>query len=132
MGYREGIDEGSESVYQDGFDKGYEEGFPIAFALGKFKGLSTLLPNNVQHPSKIKQILEKTRRGECYVCSLESDPKKVMSPGTKEEFQSILCKQVEHSEETIETLKKYFQTVFKDQEVDIESMSFSIGHKKPI
>jgi hypothetical protein len=48
-GYREGINDGRDSVFQQSFDKGYEDGFRIGFLLGKSQK-------------------EKASRGDCGLC----------------------------------------------------------------
>lgn len=49
-GYREGITDGRNSIYQQSFDSGYEDGFRIGFALGKTHA-------------------EKSSMGNCAICS---------------------------------------------------------------
>lgn len=48
-GYREGVTEGRDSIFQESFDKGYEDGFRIGFLMGL--------------TSK-----EKASRGNCAIC----------------------------------------------------------------
>uniref|UniRef100_A0A336MWV9 CSON008710 protein n=1 Tax=Culicoides sonorensis TaxID=179676 RepID=A0A336MWV9_CULSO len=56
-GYAEGLSDGRDSVYQQGFDAGYEDGFKFSFLLGQYKALNMSA-----------REFEKTSRGECQVC----------------------------------------------------------------
>lgn len=49
-GYKEGITDGRNSIFQDSFDRGYEDGFKIGFLLGKAE-------------------TPKSSRGNCAICS---------------------------------------------------------------
>ncbi|XP_053985987.1 uncharacterized protein LOC128880202 [Hylaeus volcanicus] len=108
-GYREGIENGADSVFQEGFDKGYEEAFKTAFILGKFKSL--LNTQDTEYPSSINKILDKTRRGACYICEMESQNK---NDDTQKPFPQIINEQRTHSMKVIETLCQYFQPHMKE------------------
>lgn len=61
-GYREGMFDGKEQVFQKGFDEGYIEGFKLGIALGKYRGVISgdSLPDD--------ENLAHTRRGLCEIC----------------------------------------------------------------
>lgn len=108
-GYREGIEDGTNSVFQEGFDKGYEEGFQTAFLLGKFKSLLNSIPSNIEHPQDIKEILDKTRRGACRLCATASQD----SSTEEKSFSEITNEQRAHSMQVLDTLHEYFQPYSK-------------------
>lgn len=108
-GYRDGIEDGSESVFQEGFDKGYEDAFKTAFVLGKFKSLLNV--TDEKHPSEIKQILDKTRRGACNICKLESQQQK--EDVDKMPFSEIVTQQKMYSEEVIKKLHEHFKHIIE-------------------
>ncbi|XP_017891635.1 putative tRNA 2'-phosphotransferase [Ceratina calcarata] len=105
-GYRKGIEDGTDSVFQEGFDKGYKEGFQTAFLLGKFKSLLNVVPPNVERPQNIKEILDKTRRGACYLCMTASHEE-------EKSFSQIDNEQQLHSIRILQTLHEYFQPYAK-------------------
>ncbi|XP_076166818.1 uncharacterized protein LOC143146417 [Ptiloglossa arizonensis] len=115
VGYREGIQNGSDIVSQEGFDKGYIEAFKTAFILGKFKSLLNIMPQNIKHPQNINKILDKTRRGACYICVLESQNR---NDDTQKPFSQIINEQKSHSIKVIEKLYQYFKPYIKDLNID--------------
>lgn len=118
-GYREGIENGVNSVFQEGFDKGYEEAFETAFILGKFKSLLNVIPQDVILPEHIKKILDKTRRGACYICMIESQGKNDM----QKSFSQIINEQKKHSLNIIKILDEYFQPYVKELNINKSDIS---------
>lgn len=62
-GYADGLSDGRDSVYQQGFDAGFEDAFRFSFLLGQYKALKG---KNADGTNKTE--LEKTSRGECQIC----------------------------------------------------------------
>lgn len=114
-GYRDGIEDGSESVFQEGFDRGYEDGFKTAFVLGKFKSLMNA--SDEKHSVDIKQILDKTRRGACNICKLETQHQK--EDIDKMTLSEIIGKQNIHSAEIIEKLRIHFQPIIEQFNINM-------------
>lgn len=115
-GYREGIEHGSESAFQQGFDEGYKDGFKIAFLLGKFKSLINNTATNAELPFDIKEILDKTRRGECYLCKLESE--NTQKDIQNKPYSQIVSAQKMHLNKVIERLYQHFQPIIKQLNID--------------
>lgn len=115
VGYKEGIESGSDSVFQEGFNKGYEEGFKIAFNLGKLKSLLRIVAEDTEHPQDIKEILEKTRRGACHICSMVSQ-----NPNyeTDEPFTQVIDEQRKHSRKIMQRLCQHFHLNAKDFDIN--------------
>ncbi|XP_029161969.1 protein YAE1 homolog [Nylanderia fulva] len=107
-GYREGIQNGADSVLQEGFEIGFKDGFETAFTLGRYKSLATSLPSTVKHPADVTTVLDKTRRGACWVCSMESQNK---TSNENIQFSEILSNQRTHSAAVINRLKEYFEPI---------------------
>ncbi|KZC06177.1 hypothetical protein WN55_10086 [Dufourea novaeangliae] len=114
-GYREGVENGSDSVFQEGFDRGFEEGFKHGFVLGKFKSLLSVMPQNTEHPQDIKEILDKTRRGICYICSKEP---LIMNHEIQKPYVEIIDEQKRYSTKVMQRLHQYFQPYLKDLNFD--------------
>ena len=114
-GYREGVENGSNDVFQEGFDKGYEEGFKTAFILGKLKSLINAMPRNTEHPQHINDVLDKTRRGACYICVTESQN---TDENIQKPLSQIVNEQRAHSTEHIQALRHYFQSYVKELNID--------------
>lgn len=108
-GYREGVEDGSNSVFQNGFDSGYKEGFQTAFILGKFKSLLNAIPKDVEHPQNIKEIFDKTRRGACHICVAELHNVN----NTQKSFDEIINEQRSYSVKVLQTSYEYFQPYVK-------------------
>lgn len=115
-GYREGREDGSESIYQQGFDKGYEEAFKTAFALGKFKSLMLSMPPDTKYPPDVREILNLTRRGACYICKVKNEENIEFE---EESMSEILHSQRQHSVKIIERLRQYFGPVTQILKFDI-------------
>ncbi|XP_072767169.1 uncharacterized protein [Anoplolepis gracilipes] len=109
-GYREGIQDGADSVLQEGFDIGYKDGFETAFKLGKCKSLATILSPTLKHPADVAAVLDKTRRGACWICSVEQ---KTNNTYKDIKFSKILSNQRKHSATVINRLHEYFETNLK-------------------
>ena len=114
-GYREGVENGSNDVFQEGFNKGYEEGFKTAFILGKFKSLINAMPQNTEHPQHIRDVLDKTRRGACYICATES---RSTDENIQKPLSQCVNEQRAHSTEHIRALRQYFQSYVKELNID--------------
>ncbi|XP_046629011.1 uncharacterized protein LOC124309404 [Neodiprion virginianus] len=107
-GYREGVEEGKKSVFQEGFDIGYNDAFETAFVLGKYKGLATAMSNDSQTPPATDDVLEKTRRGACYVCNESTKSKVKTDDFVKMPLQDIRNGQKKYSTRILETLQHQF------------------------
>ncbi|XP_011167796.1 uncharacterized protein LOC105201470 isoform X2 [Solenopsis invicta] len=117
-GYREGIQDGEDSVLQEGFDIGYKDGFETAFALGRYKGLTVAAMPTLEHPPDVSATLDKTRRGACWICNMESQ-NKTSSPHENTPFSEILNEQRVHSTEVISKLHEYFKPILKKSDISI-------------
>jgi hypothetical protein len=109
-GYREGIQDGVDSVLQEGFDIGYKDGFKTAFTLGKYKSLATSLSPTLKHPADVATALDKTRRGACWICSVESQ-NKTFNTYENIQFSEILNNQRIYSAAVINRLHEYFEPI---------------------
>lgn len=107
------------SVYQQGFDKGYDAAFKTALTLGKYKGLATALPKDLEHPPEILEILNVTRKGECCICIGEQKDGK-SEDLDKKSLTEIIETQKEHSAQVVKTLHDYFQPLLKEHGLDID------------
>lgn len=98
---------------QEGFDIGYADGFKTAFILGKYKSLSLGLSSNIKHPVDVTVILDKTKQGVCWICSMESQNI------TYEDisFTEVLNNQRKYSTEVINKLHEHFQPVLKESSI---------------
>ncbi|OAD56917.1 hypothetical protein WN48_02442 [Eufriesea mexicana] len=106
IGYREGVEDGSNSVFQEGFNIGYREGFQTAFILGKFKSLLNTIPQDVSHPQNITENLDKTKRGACHLCITDTN-------NAQKIFSKIINEQRLYSGRVLQTLYQYFQPYVK-------------------
>ncbi|KOC64718.1 hypothetical protein WH47_00221 [Habropoda laboriosa] len=104
-GYREGVQDGSDFAFQDGFDAGYLGAFHAAFILGKFKSLLNSMPQDIEHPSNVNEILKATRRGACYMCITDSQG----TNNIQKSSSQIIKEQKTYSMNVLKTLFKYFQ-----------------------
>ncbi|KAL6263965.1 hypothetical protein P5V15_004046 [Pogonomyrmex californicus] len=121
-GYREGMQDGADSVLQNGFDIGFKDGFKTAFMLGRYKGLAIVsMPSTLEHPADVTAILDKTRRGACWICSIESQSETSNLPETAP-FSEILNEQRMHSTKIISRLCEYFKPVLKKSGIDLDSL----------
>ncbi|XP_011686641.1 PREDICTED: uncharacterized protein LOC105449245 isoform X2 [Wasmannia auropunctata] len=111
-GYREGAQDGADSVLQEGFDIGYRDGFETAFTLGRYKGLAAVSTSAPEHPADVAAVLDKTRRGACRICDVESR-RKAPSPHEDAPFDEVLNEQRAHSAEVIGRLREYFEPILK-------------------
>ncbi|XP_014467664.1 PREDICTED: uncharacterized protein LOC106740795 [Dinoponera quadriceps] len=116
-GYREGIQDGADSVLQKGFDIGYEDGFKTAFMLGKYKSLSLVLLSGIKHPVDVAITLDKTKQGICWICSMESQ--NITCNYESISFSEVLNNQRKHSTEIINKLHEHFQSVLKEPNIKI-------------
>nr|XP_012228952.1 PREDICTED: yae1 domain-containing protein 1 [Linepithema humile] len=114
-GYREGVQDGADSVLQEGFDIGFKDGFETAFTLGKYKSLAATLSSTSKHPTDIAAILEKTRRGACHICSAESQNPNIHDMP----FSEILKDQKTHSTKVINRLHEYFEPILNNSNIGI-------------
>ncbi|XP_032686891.1 uncharacterized protein LOC116851530 [Odontomachus brunneus] len=115
-GYREGIQNGTDSVLQEGFDIGYEDGFKIAFMLGKYKSLSLASSSTIEHPADVTVTLNKTKRGVCWICSMESQNKSCNYENIS--FSKVLDNQRKYSTDVINRLHEHFQSVLKESSIE--------------
>lgn len=70
-GYKEGVYDGRQSVFQSGFDIGMAEGFRNAFTIGKHQGLATayIQIDNQKQFEVLDLMLAKPTRGQCLICT---------------------------------------------------------------
>lgn len=115
-GYREGVQDGADSVLQEGFDVGFKDGFETAFVLGKYKSLIATLSPTSKHPADIAAILEKTRRGACHICSVESQNPDIHDMP----FSEILKDQKTHSARVINRLHEYLEPISNNSNIGID------------
>ncbi|KYN19522.1 PREDICTED: uncharacterized protein LOC108761459 [Trachymyrmex cornetzi] len=119
-GYREGIQDGADSVLQEGFDIGYKDGFETAFTLGRYKGLAVASTLTLEHPTDVAAVLKRARRGACWICEVESR-NKTSNLHEKAPFSEVLNEQREHSAETINRLHEYLEPILKKSGIEINS-----------
>lgn len=103
-------------MLQEGFDIGFEDGFKTAFVLGKYKSLIATVSSTLKHPTDIAAILEKTRRGACHICSVESQNPNVHDMP----FSEILENQRTHSTKVINRLHEYFEPILNNSNIRMD------------
>lgn len=102
MGYKDGVHDGRESQFQNGFDCGYQQGFANGFLLGKYNGNRSLAQQTTDNersnvnPSN-DLILQRCSRGQCLLCI---NPSEINSS-----ISDIVEKQKEHMQRIETTLK---------------------------
>ncbi|KAK0087246.1 hypothetical protein PV325_001402 [Microctonus aethiopoides] len=116
-GFREGVEEGSQAILQADFDKGYVDGFKTAFILGKYKSLAIFELNEIEHPKEINDILEKTQRGVCHICDLESS-----NENLRGDSEIIINNHQKHVSTVLNKLYSYFSPLLKDRGIDISNL----------
>ncbi|XP_024868013.1 uncharacterized protein LOC112452161 [Temnothorax curvispinosus] len=119
-GYREGVQDGADSVLQEGFNIGYKDGFKIAFALGRYKGLAAASTTMSEHPADVAVALDKTRRGACWICDVESR-NKTSDPFENASFSQVLNEQRVRSAGVVNRLHEYLEPVLKKSGIGINS-----------
>jgi len=107
-------------VLQEGFDIGYKDGFETAFTLGRYKGLIAASTFTSEHPADVVAVLDKTRRGACRICDVESQ-NKTSNPHENAPFCEVLNEQREHSTDVINRLHEYFEPILKKSGIGINS-----------
>ncbi|XP_011882421.1 PREDICTED: uncharacterized protein LOC105570076 [Vollenhovia emeryi] len=117
IGYREGIQDGGDSVLQEGFDIGFKDGFEAAFPLGRLKGLAVAATPTREHPAHVLAALDKTRRGACRICDVGSSNQR---EGIA--FERALDEQKIHSMEVLARLHMYFEPILKKLGIDINML----------
>ncbi|KAL2738393.1 yae1 domain-containing protein 1 [Vespula maculifrons] len=126
IGYKEGIEDGEESVFQEGFDMGYKDAFNIAFMLGKYKGLISSTQQNVELSSFVKNILHETKKGICYICNEESQSKDINEQTEDIPFIDLVEKQKTYSKNVIKTLHKNLELIMIKNNIDVEKLALNI------
>ncbi|XP_046829548.1 uncharacterized protein LOC124428969 [Vespa crabro] len=126
IGYKEGIEDGQESVFQEGFDMGYKDAFNTAFMLGKYKGLINSMQQNMELSSVVKDILHETKKGICYICNEESKNKDVNGQIEDVPFIDIIEKQKTYSKNVIKTLHKNLELIIVKNNIDIHKLGSNI------
>ncbi|XP_019883841.1 uncharacterized protein LOC105253837 isoform X2 [Camponotus floridanus] len=86
-GYREGIQDGADSILQEGFDL------------------------------DIATVLDKTRRGACWICIMESQ-NKIGNIHENVQFSEILNNQRIHSAAVISRLHEYFEPILNESSIE--------------
>lgn len=107
-------------MLQEGFDVGYKDGFETAFTLGRYKGLTAASTSMSEHPVDVAAVLNKTRRGACWICDVESR-NKTFNPHEIAPFFEVLNEQRIHSAEVISRLHEYLEPVLKKSGIEINS-----------
>ncbi|XP_043462152.1 uncharacterized protein LOC122498475 isoform X2 [Leptopilina heterotoma] len=120
-GYREGMDDGSDDVLQEGFDLGYVEAFKTSFAIGIYKSMAQALPKTVEISKEIEEILRTSDTGACVLCK---NTVSVSSRRKTEEktLEQILKEQRQHSAHIIKMLYDYFVPLLKEHNVTLDPM----------
>jgi len=96
-------------VLQNGFDMGYKDGFEIAFMLGRYKGLLAAMSPTLKHSADVTAVLDKTRRGACWICNVESQNE--ITPSYEQiPFSEILNNQKVYSAEVTKGLREYTES----------------------
>ncbi|XP_028050787.1 uncharacterized protein LOC105839599 isoform X2 [Monomorium pharaonis] len=121
-GYREGVQDGTDSVLQEGFDMGYRDGFETAFTLGRYKGLTVAATSTptLEHPVDVSAALDKTRRGACWICDTESR-NEASDPSEDAPFSEVLNKQRTHCAKVISRLHEYLEPILQKSGIRINS-----------
>ncbi|KAL7301541.1 hypothetical protein TKK_0005973 [Trichogramma kaykai] len=117
QGFREGREDGSMSVYQEGFDKGYVDAFKISFILGAYKGFLKQLGKDVKFPEEIKIMLDQSKKGMCYLCANESTKP---LDGYKNIDEIRNC-QREHAQKIIKIIKDIMDPLLNESKIDVTS-----------
>ncbi|KAK2588531.1 hypothetical protein KPH14_006310 [Odynerus spinipes] len=99
VGYKEGIEDGQEAVFQEGFNLGYKDAFNIAFTLGRYKGV-------------------------CYICNEESQNKHLDGRIEDMPFSDIQQKQKTYSINIIKTLHNYVESIMAENNIDTHDLAF--------
>jgi len=107
-------------VLQEGFDIGYKDGFETAFTLGRYKGLIAASTFMLEHPADVVAVLDKTRRGACWICDVESR-NKTSNPHENALFSEVLNEQRVHSTNVISKLHEYFEPILKKSGIGTNS-----------
>ncbi|XP_035727971.1 uncharacterized protein LOC118444127 [Vespa mandarinia] len=126
IGYKEGIEDGQESVFQEGFDMGYKDAFNTAFMLGKYKGLISSMQQNMELSSVVNDILHETKKGICYICNEESQNKDDNGQIEDMPFINIIEKQKTYSKNIIKTLHKNLELIMVKNNIDIHKLPTNI------
>ncbi|XP_063703371.1 uncharacterized protein LOC134833104 [Culicoides brevitarsis] len=95
-GFAEGLSDGRDAVFQQGFDAGFEDAFKFAFILGQYKALKGPIS------------LENTSRGECLTC-LDANLVKL-------DLKILREKQISKNTERISQLKTDFGEISYENE----------------
>jgi len=103
-------------VLQNGFDMGYKDGFEIAFMLGRYKGLLAAMSPSLKHSADVTVVLDKTRRGACWICSVESQ-NEIESSYEQIPFSEILNNQKTYSVEVIKRLREYTESLLEKKSI---------------
>ncbi|XP_066598105.1 uncharacterized protein [Prorops nasuta] len=120
IGYSNGVLDGSNEVFQEGFDIGYKEAFNSAFTVGIYKSCLTKLPKN--HPDNIRDIIKKINQEECYICVNNLEDELNLSSMN---LENIIEEQRKLSVKTIKELHQYFEPFMKQQGIDISTFNSS-------
>lgn len=107
-------------MLQEGFDIGYKDGFETAFTLGRYKGLAATSTSMSEHPADVTAVLDKTRRGACWICDVESR-NETSNPRENAPFSEVLNEQRAHSTGVVGRLHEYLEPVLKRSGVEIDS-----------
>lgn len=122
-GYKEGIYDGRQSVFQKGFDIGFEQAFSNAYTIGRYQGqLKAVqqLPQDTIRSEPIEKCLEncdhdlllnKPTRGHCQVC--------INNELIKKDIGDILAVQSKHSESVNAALAKKYNPVLEYLKEDV-------------
>lgn len=104
-GYKEGIFDGRQSVFQNGFDIGMAEGLTNAFTIGRHQGLATAYKQiENQKQSEVPDLLlAKPTHGQCLICS----DKQLIN----ETIPDIIKAQTKHAANVSEALQKKYAPI---------------------
>ena len=117
-GFREGVEAGSTSVFQEGFDEGYKDAFKATFLIGVYKGLANALDKDLKHPEEIENILSQAKKGICYLCA--NNITNSSDTNSKYTFSQIKNCQKHHFGEILKTVQDYLDPILIKANIDID------------
>jgi len=90
---------------------GYKDGFETAFVLGRCKGLLAVISPTLKHSADVTAVLDKTRRGACWICSVKSKQNEIEPNYEQIPFSEILNNQKTYSVDVIKRLHEYTESL---------------------
>lgn len=84
--------------------------------MGRYKSLATLA-STLKYPADIATVLDKTRRGACWICLMESQ-NKTCNVHENIQFSEMLNNQRIHSAAVISRLHEYFEPILNESDTE--------------